>query len=91
MLLGRKPADISPDNLVFTTPSGKSIDDNNFRNRAWKILYRQPYATRSTLISHALDLGHSPIMVAQLTEHDVKTPYSNYAGYVNSKPMLLEL
>jgi len=98
MLLGRKTTEISPDELVFTTPSGKSIDDNNFRNRAWKtvltrleIPYRKPYATRSTLISHALDLGHSPIMVAQLTGHDVKTLYSNYAGYVNSKPMLPEL
>lgn len=98
MLLNRKLANFVPDGLVFISPSGKQIDDCNFRNRAWKTVltrleidYRKPYTTRHTLISHALDLGMSPVMVAQLTGHDVQTLYENYAGVVSSKPKLPDL
>lgn len=98
LLMARRPANSEPDALVFASPNGKSIDDHNFRNRAWKTVltrlaidYRKPYNTRHTLISHALDLGMNPVMVAQLTGHDVETLYQNYAGNVNSRPMLPEL
>lgn len=98
MLSGKKPMDADPDGLVFTSPEGGAIDDHNFRNRAWKtvlirmeINYRKPYTTRHTLTSHALDLGMNPVSVAQLTGHDVQTLYENYAGSVNSRPMLPEL
>ena len=98
VLKARRPAQPEPDQLVFTSPKGGSIDDHNFRNRAWvKILmkleidYRKPYTTRHTLISHALDLGQSPVMIAQLTGHDVQTLYENYAGSVNSRPRLPDL
>lgn len=53
--------------------------------------YRKPYNTRHTSISHALDLGMNPVTVAQLTGHDVETLYKNYAGNVNSRPVLPEL
>ena len=96
--MARRPANSDPDALVFASPNGKPIDDDNFRNRAWKTVltrlgidYRKPYNTRHTLISHALDLGMNPVMVAQLTGHDVETLYQNYAGNVNSRPMLPEL
>ncbi len=98
MLLKRKPANLDPDELVFSSPKGGAIDDCNFRNRAWKTIltrleidYRKPYTTRHTLISHALDLGMNPVMVAQLTGHDVQVLYENYAGNVNSRPRLPEL
>jgi integrase len=98
MLSERKPQDAKPDDLVFTTPNGNAIDDHNFRNRAWKtvltrleINYRKPYATRHSLISHALDLGMNPVMVAQLTGHDVQVLFKNYAGNVNSRPRLPEI
>lgn len=98
MLLARKPANPAPDDLVFTSAKGNAIDDHNFRNRAWKtvlsrlaINYRKPYTTRHTLISHALDLGMNPVNIAQLTGHDVQTLYENYAGNVNSRPLLPEL
>lgn len=98
MLLARRPANPDPDGLVFTSPQGGAIDDHNFRNRAWKTVltrleidYRKPYTTRSTLISHALDLGMNPVMIAQLTGHDVQVLYQNYAGNVNSRPRLPEL
>lgn len=98
MLLARRPTECDPNGLVFPSPKGGAIDDNNFRNRAWKTMltrleidYRKPYTTRHTLISHALDLGLNPVMVAQLTGHDVQVLYQNYAGNVNSRPRLPEL
>lgn len=98
MLSARKPLDVKPDDLVFPSPKGRAIDDHNFRNRAWKkvlsamnVEYRKPYTTRSTLISHALDMGNNPVMVAEMTGHDVKTLYRNYAGNVQSRPRLPEL
>jgi integrase len=98
LLIERRPSNPEPDSLVFPSPKGGAIDDHNFRNRAWKniltflgIDYRKPYNTRHTLISHALDLQMNPVMVAQLTGHDVKTLFENYAGNVNSRPTLPEL
>jgi len=98
LILNRRHENLDPDGLVFPTPKGHPIDDHNFRNRAWKtvlskldIVYRKPYNTRHTLISHALDLGMNPVMVAQLTGHDVATLYENYAGSVSSRPRLPEL
>ena len=98
MLLVKRPAEYDPDGLVFPSPKGNAIDDNNFRNRAWKTVltrleidYRKPYSTRHTLVSHALDLGMNPVMVAELTGHDVQVLYRNYAGNVNSRPRLPEL
>jgi integrase len=98
ILISIKPTKPDPDALVFTTSKGNAIDDHNFRNRAWKkilaqleIDYRKPYNTRHTLISHALDMGLSPIAVADLTGHDVETLYQNYAGVVNSKTQLPSL
>lgn len=98
ILLIRKKSGVNPNDLVFTTCNGNPVDDHNFRNRAWKpiltelgIDYRKPYNTRHTLISHALDQGMNPIMVAQLTGHDVKTLYENYAGSVHSRPRLPDI
>lgn len=97
MLLARRPANPDPDGLVFPSPRGGAINNNNFRRRIWQptltrleINYRKPYTTRPSLISHALDLGMNPVMVAQLTGHNVETLYQNYAGNVSSRPMLPE-
>lgn len=86
------------DDLVFTGPKGAPIDPKNFAQRAWKkiltrlnIDYRRPYTSRHTLVSHALAQGMNPVEVAQLTGHDVKTLYEDYAGSVNSRPRLPEL
>ena len=97
MLLARRPENPDPEGLVFRSARGGSIDDHNFRNRAWTTIidelgidYRKPYNTRHTFISHALDMGMNPVEVAQLTGHDVQTLYENYAGSVNSRPRLPE-
>ncbi len=98
MLLSRKPADAKPDDLVFPSPKGRAIDDHNFRNRAWKAVlskveveYRKPYTTRRTLISHALDMGLNPAMIAEMTGHEIQTLFRDYAGNVQGRPKLPEL
>jgi len=95
MLIRRRPLKPDPEALVFTSPKGTYIDDHNFRNRAWVTIlgrlgipYRKPYTTRHTLISHALEQGMNPVLVAQLTGHDVQTLYQHYAGCVVSRPRL---
>ncbi len=98
MFQQRRPAKLDPQALIFTGPRGAPLRDNDFRDRAWKtilerlgIVYRKPYTTRSSLISHALDMGHSPIEISQLTGHDVEVLYRHYTGHVNSKPRLPEI
>ena len=93
-----KPENLDEDSVVFKTPEGNPIDDGNFRNRAWtKVLekvnveYRKPYNTRHTFISHCLEAGMNPVLVAQITGHNVQTLYLNYAGVVPSRPTLPEL
>ncbi|MCG9891058.1 MAG: tyrosine-type recombinase/integrase [Thermosynechococcaceae cyanobacterium MS004] len=98
LLQSRKPLDADSDELVFCSPQGFAIDDHNFRNRAWTdvltlagVEYRKPYSTRSTLISHLLDMGRSPAEVAELVGDDVATIYKFYAGNVTSRPRLPNL
>ena len=50
-----------PDDLVFLSPQGLSMNDNTFRRRAWKkilascqIEYRSPYNLRHTAASYHL-------------------------------------
>ncbi|MEM9152991.1 MAG: tyrosine-type recombinase/integrase, partial [Cyanobacteria bacterium P01_F01_bin.3] len=86
-----------PEDLVFKSPEGCVIDDGNFRNRAWVtclknagVAYRKPYITRSSFISNALITMH-PTTVAQITGHNLKTLYRDYAGYIESSPGLPEM
>ncbi len=97
MLRRRMPEDVDADALVFTAPRGKPMDEHNFC-RAWKavlkaqgIPYRTPYNTRHTFISHALEAGLSPVEVASITGHNVKTLFENYAGLIKSHPTMPEL
>ncbi len=94
----KKSLNLCPEDLVFPSKHGGAIDDNNFRSRAWKpilerlgIPYRKPYITRHSLVSHALDSGMSPLQVAQMTGHRVKTMFQHYAGHVSSKPKLPDI
>lgn len=97
MLLARRPEGFCSEDLIFPAPQGKTIDDHNFRNRAWQpvldavgIPYRKPYTTRHTLVSHAIERGMNPVNVAELTGHNVKTLYQHYAGSI-SKPKLPDI
>lgn len=98
MLRSRMPADVDPDALVFPAPKGGPMTEGNFSERGWaKVLdaqtvpYRVPYNTRHTFVSHALEAGMSPVEVAAITGHDVRTLYENYAGLIKSHPTTPEL
>jgi integrase len=97
MLLERRPEKLKPDDLVFSSPAGLAIDDHNFNRRAWKtvletagVKYRNPYTMRATFVSHALESGLAPSVVANLTGHNIQVLYEHYAGSVNSRPQLPE-
>lgn len=82
---------VTGDNLVFTSPNGRTLDDHNIRNRAWEpilnrlsIPYRKPYTTRSTFITHCLLNGMKPLVIAEYTGHDIEVLYDHYAGYIQN-------
>lgn len=98
MLRDRMPADVEGDDLVFTAPRGGPVEEHNFCNRAWStilkaqgIVYRSPYNTRHTFVSHALEAGLSPVEVAAITGHNVKTLFEHYAGLIKSHPTTPDL
>lgn len=62
MFQARWTSKSEPDDLVFPSPTGKPIDDRNFRQRIWKraceragIHYLPPYCARHTFITHGLE------------------------------------
>jgi integrase len=87
-----------PDDLVFPSPKGIEIDDQNFRPRAWKkilakcsIEYRKPYAIRHSAISHALAAGANPIALAEQTGHDKRVLLDTYAHAIAKKHLFVEI
>jgi integrase len=75
--------------LIFTF-KGKSIDARYFRRNIWQpilkgigVEYRKPYNTRHTFISHALQKGINPVVVANITGHDTETLFKYYAGIIS--------
>jgi integrase len=93
ILLNRRGSQWEDEALVFPAPKGGPMNDNNFCKRVWKAIlesvkvpYRKPYTTRSTLISHWLQNGENPVVIAQSTGHDVKVLLDSYAGIVIHQP-----
>ncbi|GAB4212678.1 MAG: hypothetical protein OHK0012_07360 [Synechococcales cyanobacterium] len=83
--------------LVFTSPTGKPIDDSNFLDRVWhpclfslKVTYRPQYNTRHTFASHALEKGMSPQTVAYLLGDNLETVVKRYAGII-AMPKTLDI
>jgi integrase len=95
MLVKRKGNNSDLSQIIFPSFEGHYIDDHNFRSRAWKTVlgevgidYRKPYTMRSTGISHLLDKGVSPLIVAEIAGHNVEVLYKHYAGNVQSNVAL---
>ena len=85
LLAGKKP-----DDLVFQSQTGLSIDDNNFQKRIFKkvlkdlgIEERVLYACRHTFGSRCIDSGITPIMTAFLMGNNPKTALKNYTHQIN--------
>lgn len=87
-----------PDDLVFCSPKGKAINDNNFCKRVWMPLlascgieYRPPYNLRHSASSHALRAGADPIALAKQNGHSVRTLLSTYAHEIDRKCLFVDL
>jgi integrase len=87
-----------PDDLVFPSPKGLSIDDHNFCTRAWKTIlescqieYRPPYKIRHSAISHALSNGANFIELAEQTGHSTRVMLSTYAHAIERKCLFRDL
>lgn len=78
------------DDLVFQSPNGLAIDDNNFRSRIFKkilkdlgIENRVLYACRHTFGSRCIDEGITPVMTAFLMGNNPETALRNYTHQIN--------
>lgn len=87
-----------PDDLVFPSPTGKAIDDNNFRERVFKkvllhlgIRYRVLYACRHTFGSRCINQGISPVMTAFLMGNNPETALRNYTHQITLPDKLPEI
>lgn len=79
-----------PDDLVFTSPKRKAIDDNQFQKRVFtKVLkelgieHRVLYACRHTFASRCLQVGFTPVSTAFLMGNNPQTVLRNYTHLVS--------
>lgn len=78
------------DDLVFQSPTGLAIDDNNFQTRIFKkvltelkIEERVLYACRHTFGSRCINSGITPVMTAFLMGNNPETALRNYTHQLN--------
>lgn len=77
--------------------NNKPIGEHEFRHRWERVLrtleipYRKPYNTRHTFISHALEKGFSPIIIAEQTGHSPRVLMDRYAGVIQKNVVLPEI
>ncbi len=82
----------SPDELVFTSPTGRAIDDHNFSQRCWRsicqkagIPYRPPYIARHTALSHIVESTGSLAQAAAVAGHSSLRMVSQTYGHLVSR------
>lgn len=99
LFAGRQTATSKPDDLVFTSATGKPIDDRMFCRRYWRriceeagIPYRPPYAARHTFISHGIEYKRwSPHQAASLAGHSSTRMVSETYGHMIDTPELPDI
>jgi integrase len=86
------------DDLVFQSPNGLAIDDNNFQPRVFKkvlkglnIEERVLYACRHTFGSRCIEAGINPVMTAFLMGNNPETALRNYTHQINIPSSLPEI
>jgi integrase len=86
------------DDLVFQSPTGLAIDDNNFQTRIFKkvlkrldIPERVLYACRHTFGSRCIDNGLTPVMTAFLMGNNPETALRNYTHQITIPKNLPEI
>ena len=90
LLVSIRPRNPFPNEPVFLSLTGKTIDAHNFLNKAWKevlagldIDYRPQYNTRHTFITNCLEKNIPVTQVAKWVGNSAKTIWTHYAGLVN--------
>jgi len=82
----------SQDELVFTSPTGRAIDDHNFSQRCWRAIcqkagipYRPPYIARHTALSHIVESTGSLAQAAAVAGHSSLRMVSQTYGHLVAK------
>ena len=95
MLEGRAKGKLNPEGLIFTSPTGRPIDDHNFSRRIWKRLcakaaipYRRPYNARHSVAGHAINQGATLPQVAYILGHSNARMVSQTYGHMIDRPQL---
>ena len=96
LFAGRKTATAQPDDLIFTTATGRPIDDRMYCRRYWRriceeagIAYRPPYAARHTFVSHGIEYKRwSPHQAASMAGHSSTRMISEVYGHMMDTPEL---
>ena len=95
MLEGRAKGKPNPEGLIFTSPTGRPIDDHNFSQRIWRRLcakavipYRRPYNARHSVASHAINQGATLPQVAYILGHSNTRMVSQTYGHMIDRPQL---
>ena len=99
LFAGRKTASSQPDDLVFTSATGKPICDRHYREFYWKpackeagVTYRPPYAARHTFISHGIEYKNwTPQQAAEMAGHSSTRMVSDVYGHMMDKPELPDI
>lgn len=90
-----RPEEVNPESLIFTSPTGKLIDQHNFANRAWKsvlakckIPYRKSYQTRHTFISLCVEANINSTAIGRWTGTSAKMIDNHYGAtnFTNLRP-----
>ncbi|OYZ00982.1 MAG: hypothetical protein B7Y37_08785 [Sphingobacteriia bacterium 28-36-52] len=86
------------DDLVFTSVSGKPIDDRMFQRRVFSVVlkglnlpHRVLYACRHTFGSRCIEAGINPVMTAFLMGNNPETALRNYTHQINIPSSLPEI
>lgn len=85
LLLSIRPETPDPKALVFPSPNGKAVNQNNFRDRAWKKIVKPivnrdstPYSCRDTFITEQASKGISLAVIANwcdTSEGEIRKKY----------------
>jgi len=88
LLKAIKPLHVKPTDYVFTTPTGRPIDEDNFYDRQWlpilrvkNIRPRPFYNCRHSYVSFLYSIGASSGFISKQTGDSIKTLEADYAKY----------
>lgn len=98
ILQQRKSGETDPADLVFTSPSGKAIDDHSFSQRTWRrvlqragVPHRPPYTCRHTCISLLLEQGATMQQAAHIAGHKDSRMIASVYGHMMNLPKMPNL